>query len=367
MLDVVANHFAWTGPANTTDYSTYIPFNDEKYFHPVLAPDYGPPPNQTSIEIGWLVSEPSPVVLPDVNTTREDVRELYYAWIEALVANYSADGIRIDTVKHVEQSFWPEFNKRAGVYAVGEVFETENVTYLCDYQNYVDAVLNYGPFTQIQEAFHNSSGSMLALAARVQEVQQTCKDPTVLGSFMENHDNPRFPNATEDIVLAANAISFTMLADGIPIIYYLQEQHDTGGQDPANRDAAWLTGYNQNSTLYKLITKLNAARSNAIKVEPRYLDTLSQTIYADANTLVMRKGPDDAAIIGVFSNLGTANATDYTLQVNGLYTGYSPGSNLTEVLSCKTILVDDEGGIAVSMTGGQPMVFYPTFNLNGIC
>lgn len=132
MLDVVANHFAWTGANNSVNYSSYIPFDNEMYFHPVLKPDYGPPQNQTSVEIGWLVSEPSPVVLPDLNTTREDVRELYYAWIEALVANYSADGIRVDTVKHVEKDFWPEFNRRAGVFAIGEVFETGNVTYLCE-------------------------------------------------------------------------------------------------------------------------------------------------------------------------------------------------------------------------------------------
>lgn len=232
----------------------------------------------------------------------------------------------------------------------------------------MDSLLNYGPFEQIQEAFHNSTGSMYALAARVQEVQQTCKDPTVLGSFMENHDNPRFPNATEDIVLAANAISFTMLTDGIPIIYYLQEQHNLGGQDPANRDSAWGHGaYDQSAPLYVLIASLNAARTNAITMDSGYLDYLSETIYADANTLVTRKGSDGAAIVSVFSNLGSDNAMNYTLQVNGLYTGYAPGSSLTEVLTCTNVTADDNGGIAVMMSGGMPSVFYPTEMLNGLC
>lgn len=367
MVDVVANHFAWTGIPNATDYKTYIPFNDEKYFHPLSKPDYGPPQNQTSVEIGWLVSDPTPVTLPDLNTTRQDVRDMYSTWISELVANYSIDGLRVDTVKHVEKDFWPGFNKAAGVFCIGEVFETVNVTYLCEYQKYMDGLLNYAPYNEIQTAFHNSSGSMTALATRIQAVQAQCKDPTVLGSFMENHDNPRFPNATTDIVLAANAISFTMLTDGIPIIYYGQEQHDMGGQDPQNRVALWSYSYNQDTTLYKLITKLNAVRTNAISVNEAYSSSLSQVIYTDPNTLALRKGPAGSAIVGVFSNLGSTNATDYTLEINGAYTGYTAGSSVTEVLTCTKVTVSSSGGISVPMSGGQPKVFYPTQNLNGLC
>lgn len=52
------------------------------------------------------------------------------------------DGLRIDTVKHVQKSFWPGYNDAAGVYSVGEVFDGDPA-YTCDYQNYMDGVLNY--------------------------------------------------------------------------------------------------------------------------------------------------------------------------------------------------------------------------------
>lgn len=52
------------------------------------------------------------------------------------------DGLRVDTVKHVEKSFWPGFNSAAGVYCVGEVFQGDPA-YTCPYQNYMDGVLNY--------------------------------------------------------------------------------------------------------------------------------------------------------------------------------------------------------------------------------
>ncbi|MBA7489867.1 hypothetical protein ES702_00401 [subsurface metagenome] len=356
MLDVVANHFAWTGPPNETYWTDYKPFNGEQYFHPPAVIDYTD--NQTSVETGWLVVDPTPVVLPDVNTTRQDVRDLYYAWIADLVANYSVDGLRVDTVKHVEQSFWPGFNKAAGIYAVGEVFETQNLTYLCDYQNYLDAVLNYGPYNQIHEGFINSTGNLFALAEAVLGVQEECKDVSLLGSFMENHDNPRFPNATTDILLAANAISFTMLADGIPIIYQGQEQHFTGGQDPHNREAVWLSGYNESAYLYGLITTLNTIRTAAFTNDEEYLTTLQIPVYVDPNTIALRKGNAESAVLGVYTNVGS-NGSDYNIVINGVVSGFAPNSTAVDLISCNDLTVGGDGSLAITVSGGNPSVCVP--------
>ena len=54
----------------------------------------------------------------------------------------TVDGLRIDTVKHVQKSFWPGYNTAAGVYCVGEVFSGDPA-YTCPYQSYLDGVLNY--------------------------------------------------------------------------------------------------------------------------------------------------------------------------------------------------------------------------------
>ena len=51
----------------------------------------------------------------------------------------------------------------------------------------------------------------------INTMKSDCSDTTLLGSFMENHDNVRFPSLTSDLSLAKNAIAFTILADGIPI------------------------------------------------------------------------------------------------------------------------------------------------------
>jgi alpha-amylase len=69
----------------------------------------------------------------------------------------------------------------------------------------------------ITQAFESTSGSISNLVNGINEMKSDCSDTTLLGSFMENHDNARFPSLNSDLSLAKNAIAFTILADGIPI------------------------------------------------------------------------------------------------------------------------------------------------------
>ena len=74
--------------------------------------------NQTSAEICWLYTN-----LPDVRTEDQNVVDAYSEWISELVANYSIDGLRIDSVKDVDKASMPPFCQAAGVYCLGEVRE----------------------------------------------------------------------------------------------------------------------------------------------------------------------------------------------------------------------------------------------------
>ena len=53
-------------------------------------------------------------------------------WIKDLVTKFGFDGIRIDTVSHVEKQFWTEFQEAAGTYCMGEVLRT-NITSTAEY------------------------------------------------------------------------------------------------------------------------------------------------------------------------------------------------------------------------------------------
>ncbi|KAK3677473.1 hypothetical protein LTR37_021528 [Vermiconidia calcicola] len=207
---------------------------------------------------------------------------------------------------------------------------------------------------------------MSDLADSINTVKSECKDTSLVGSFSENHDNPRFAALTKDISLAKNLITYTMLADGIPIIYAGQEQHydatgSTDGNEPYNREALWLSGYNTNAPLYKLVKKLNHARKLAIEDDTSYLRYQNWPIYTDTTTLAMRKG----RMVTVLSNKGH-NGAAYKQSIPA---GYKSGLKVTELLTCRTVTADDSGSIEVPMAGGLPRVYYPTSRLagSGLC
>ena len=102
------------------------------------------------------------------------------------------------------------------MHILGEVFNGDPA-YTCPYQQYMSGVLNYPAYFWIIQAFESTSGSISNLVNGINTRKSTCSDTTLLGSFMENHDNARFPSVTSDLSLAKNAIAFTILQDGIPI------------------------------------------------------------------------------------------------------------------------------------------------------
>ncbi|KAJ5221488.1 uncharacterized protein N7469_010375 [Penicillium citrinum] len=357
MVDVVANHMGYKGSGDSVDYSVFDPFDSQKYFHDYCkVSDYS---NQDNVQNCWLGD--STVSLPDLNTEREDVKNLWYDWVGSLVSNYSIDGLRVDTVRHVQKDFWPDFNKAAGVYCVGEVFDGD-ADYTCPYQEVMDGVLNYPIYFPLLKAFKSTSGSMSDLYNMINTVKSKCSDSTLLGNFVENHDNPRFASYTDDMALAKNVAAFTIMADGIPIIYAGQEQHYNGGSDPYNREAVWLSGYNTDSALYKLIAKANAIRSHAINHDDRYLSYKNYPIYQDTTTIAMRKGYKGKQTITILSNKGS-NGDGYDFNLPN--TGYDAGTKLTEIITCSSITVADDGKVPVSMNKGQPRILYPSSELEG--
>ncbi|KAJ8059596.1 hypothetical protein OCU04_011251 [Sclerotinia nivalis] len=354
MVDVVANHMGSDNTAHTVDYSIMNPFNDSKYFHEVcFITDYN---NQTNVELCQLGTEKYP--LPDLNTTQSAVRNFHTTWIKSLVANYSIDGLRVDTVRHVEKDFWPLFNEAAGVYCVGEVADGD-VDYLCDYQNYMDGLLSYASYYQLIPFFSNTSATSENLIGQIQYQNTQCKDTTLLGTFTENHDQPRFGNYTSDLTLAKNIIAYTMLADGIPIIYQGQEQHFHGATDPYDREPLWPTNYNTSSPLYVLVKQLNAIRSLAIARSSTYATDQTQVAYSDPHNLAFRKGDSTHMVLMVLNNVG-ATAENYTVEMKNV--GFEPGLIVTDVLSCRNVTVDMDGGMDVLFVSGLPSVYYP-FNL----
>ncbi|RDW80975.1 hypothetical protein BP5796_05673 [Coleophoma crateriformis] len=359
MVDVVANHMGYDGTAETVDYSNLNPFNNQDHFHNLCWIDnYN---NQTNLEDAclyppsrcWLGSDHYP--LPDLDTTSTTVRDLFSNWVTELVSNYSVDGLRVDTVKNVEREFWSIFNTASGIYNLGEV-SNGNVDYFCPYQDHLDGLIDYPTFYQATQFFANTSATSTNFVNEVQALVGTCNDTTLLGTFSENHDQPRFASYTSDMTLAKNIITYTMLADGIPIIYQGQEQHFSGGTDPYNREALWLSKYPTHSELYQTIKNLNLIRAVATNQSSTFLTSTTTTVYSNDNTIVFGKGESDHMVLTVVSNLGR-HAKEATITVPAA--GLPKNIQMTDVVNCHSVDVDDNGGLEIKIKQGQPMVFYP--------
>ena len=243
MVDVVANH---VGPVGY-DFGRINPFNSGDHYHPdCQINDWN---NQWEVENCRLAG------LPDLKQENEWVANKLYDWIRELVQKYNFDGIRIDTVPEVPKWFWSKFSSSAGVFQIGEVFNG-NPGYVADYQNYMDSVFNYPLYYKIKDSF---CGSMRNLENYLHNDRNAFKDPSVLGVFVENHDNPRFLNMCNDRKKFKNASVFSIMYEGIPVFYYAGEQWYAGGADPGNREPLW-GNYYTNSEMYQALAVANRVR-----------------------------------------------------------------------------------------------------------
>jgi alpha-amylase len=357
MTDVVTNHMAYPGCRSCVDYSVFNPFNSSSYYHSPCTIDFG---NPTSIQQCWLGDDL--VALADLRTENQNVRDVWNTWIAQMVAKYQIDGLRIDSAQEVEQTFWPPFGKAAGVYQVGEVLNPDP-NFVIPYQKFFGGLLNYPLYFWITHAFQSSGGDISSLVNGIKSMRAQGADLSLFGTFSENHDQVRFPSQTADVSLAKNIIAFTILFDGIPIIYQGQEQHLSGGSPPNNREALWLTKYDTTAELYGWTSILNNIRSRAIQQDQNYLSSNTSTIYSDQHVVAMRKGFDGYQIISVYANVGAGQTFNVTL--SSAQTGFKAGDQLVEVTKCATSKVDANGNLVATSPNGEPKVFYPLNRLSG--
>lgn len=154
--------------------------------------------------------------------------------------------------------------------------------------------------------------------------------------------------------LAKNIITFTLISNGIPIIYNGQEQHLSSASDPYNRDAIWLTGYSRTSSLYVMIKALNKLR---LVLPSAHFLALPSVLQTTSHVLVYRKNN----VVMVVSNLGVGGSE--TVSVTG--TGWTIGTYSMDVLTNTFYKVASDGKVSISVSNGEPRVLVPVTLLQG--
>lgn len=80
----------------------------------------------------------------------------------------------------------------------------------------------------------------------------------VLGNFLDNHDVPRFLELQPDHALFKNGLTWLLLGEGIPIVYYGSAAGMRGGTNgEQNRECLWDRPYDTQSDLYRTIGTLS--------------------------------------------------------------------------------------------------------------
>jgi alpha-amylase len=335
MIDVVANHMGFGAIADNRP----EPLNQESAYHSDCDIDYT---NQTSIEVCRIAR------LPDLNTQSSEIKTVLNTWVNWLVNEYSFDGVRIDTVKHVQQDFWPDFASAAGVYSIGEVWDG-NPTYLVQYAKLLPGLLNYATYYPMNR-FYQQTGSSQDLVDMIDTVSNTFPDPSALGTFLDNHDNPRWLSVKNDQTLLKNALAFVILSRGIPILYYGTEQAYSGGADPANREDLWRSSFNTNTDMYQAIKKLTAARTSAggLAGNDHTHVYVASTAYAWSRA--------SGNLIVLTTNSGSSSNAQHCFnsqKANGQWTDVFSGSSTV-------ITSDGNGQVCVTVSNGNPIVLLAT-------
>jgi len=353
MIDVVVNHMAATALPPNLNYSIYEPFSAAADFHSFcFITDYS---NQTNVEQCWLGDTSVP--LPDIDTENETVQSTLYTWIKSLVGEYGADGLRIDTVKHIRKDFWPGFAQSSGTFTIGEVL-INNISYAAPYTQVLDSILDYPDWYPLTSAFSTPQGNLSALVASVVTSQSAYQNGMFMtGSFLENHDQPRFQSLTQDQSLVKNAMTWPFINDGIPILYYGQEQGYTGGADPANREALWFTAYTTEKPLVAHVTSLNAARKAAIAANKGFLTTpMTFLPQSSPSAIAISKPP----LVTLLTNGGNSSSVTWTVP-DAIF---GNGEALVEVLTCTAMSATAKGGLSVNGSQAMPQVIMPASALN---
>ncbi|POS69358.1 glycosylhydrolase family 13-2 [Diaporthe helianthi] len=385
MFDIVVNHVLSPGPQNATNYSTFTPFDSSKYFHRPCVMDNS---NETSVQVCQLKDDKATVelTLPDINTEDPVVRDIFQEWIKDTVEKYNVDGLRLDTYKHVERDFWPGFIDAAGVFSLAEFLDGDPKNYNDELIPSKDeGVLNYPTFYWIRRIFQNPQTWMTELVQGVGTMRNGPINTNLLAPFLENHDEQRFASLIGDMALTKNALAFTLLFDGIPIIHQGQEQHFSGQNDPFNRERLWTSGYNEDSELYRWIAKLNAVRAHVIETDSKFLSSQADIVWPPQvpppgnNTgnsttsptttsltnhhIAVKKG----SLVSVLTNVGVGgDKLDVVLPRN--VTKFKAGEMYVDLLSCETFVADRKGAISFEM-GWLPRALYPATDAasSGLC
>jgi alpha-amylase len=157
------------------------------------------------------------------------------------------------------------------------------------------------------------------------------------------NDIPRL-NKKNDVSMFKNALAYTVLARGIPIVYYGSEAAYAGGADPNNREDLWRSNFDTSSDLYKHLAGLGQARSSAGGLP----DNDHVHLYVADHAYAWSRADGDVIVLTV--NTGRGSSGQYCFDTGRL------NGRWTDVLRSGTVTSNDKGSVCLDVQNGEPVV-----------
>ena len=150
----------------------------------------------------------------------------------------------------------------------------------------MSGVLNFPTYYSLRRVFAEGF-SMNYLYENILEQREYYKDVKLTGNFVDNHDQNRFLNLTDqNLGKLKNSLSFILFGDGIPFIYSGTELGFHGGYDPNNRESMW-PHFDEEGEIFQFISQSNRFRKSHLSV---VVESQQNEIYIDDKTYIFEKG-----------------------------------------------------------------------------
>lgn len=330
--------------------------------------------------------------LKDVATELPEVRaymiDAYARWVE--LADF--DGFRIDTVKHVEHEFWKVFAKgvrdrlaakdKRNFLMFGEAFDgRDDLLGSFTQPGELDSVFYFSQHFQVvrdvfqmahDPAQQKGTDQIAALWAEKPMHYGATPQPGGVGvpparalvNFIDNHDVARFLFfGGGDVAALRNVMTLLMTEEGIPCLYYGDEQDFAGGNDPANREVLWTTGFPTTGDTFRHFAKLARLRKGYAALRRGATNVVFSTPHTaaedDAGVFAFERAGGDAGDRYALVVLGTSARKTSTAVTAKL--GAPAGTVLVDVLDPQrsTVTVAADGTLAVPVAAESARILVP--------
>ena len=242
--------------------------------------------------------------LPDFRTEDPVIAGQLVAWQTAWFSDFPFDGLRADTVKHIENELWATFlasvrrsvmGEADNFFALGESWGTvprgdEPLLH----NTLFDALYDFD-FNELVESFLNGRMRTEAFAHHMTQRNDAAIARYV--HYLNTHDSTSFYSRLDDPAAYPLAMTLLLTSSGIPLLYYGDELSRRGGEWPDNRpDMPWERVDAPESTVLQLVRTLTAIRAAHPALTRGSLDVREAR---DGLLIMVRQSDDETLVVAI--------------------------------------------------------------------